>query len=57
MEVSARGPSSILKTLSMRLGLLPFGIVKLTGTGTTSSSNFPAPMAAMAFLWLSTENW
>ncbi len=57
IEVSARGPSSILKMISVRLGLEPFGVVKLTGTGTISSSNLPASMAARAFLWLSTENW
>ena len=56
-EVSARGPSSILKMISVRFGLLPLGVVKLTGTGTISSSNLPASMAAKAFLWLSTENW
>ena len=38
--------------MSVRFGLLPFGVVKLTGTGTSSSSNLPASIAAMAFLWL-----
>ena len=35
------------------LRLDPLGVVKLTGTGTVSSSNLPASMAANAFLWLS----
>src|ERR1041385_8388513 len=56
LEVSARGPSSTLKTISIRLGFDPLGVVKLTGTGTISSSNLPPWIAAMAFLWLFSEN-
>ena len=55
-DVSARGPSSTLNVISIRLGLLPLGVVKLTGTATTSSSNFPAAIAASAFWWLWYEN-
>ena len=41
-EVSARGPSSTLKTISCRFGFEPLGVVKLTGTETVSSANLPA---------------
>src|ERR1700738_2275831 len=51
-DVSARGPSSTLKIISWRLGFEPLGVVKLTGTGTVSSANLPACIAARAFWWL-----
>jgi len=60
IEVSARGPSSTLKAISVffgfTLGFDPFGVVKLTGTATVSSSNLPPdrrnclPMAAQGKL-------
>src|SRR5581483_10582712 len=47
-DVSARGPSSTLKTISCLFGFDPFGVVKLTGTGTISSSNRNPLIAAIA---------
>ena len=50
IDVSARGPSSALNSISVFFGFdFASGAVKVTGTGTISCSNCPAACAASAF--------
>ena len=61
-DVSARGPSSIsnIVVVVFAFAAWPFApfatTVVFTSTGTISSLNFPAAIAASAFLWLASEN-